>query len=155
MITSSFSGDIINASLRQFGASSIKEIRNGILYIAKFELSDDLRVIYVFNITKKDRYYLQRVEPYPMSHGDFDNAGEVIAFIKRDIEKFRNAQKSHNFPKFLDTSNAMVMFTHAIELLFLERNVPEEDLDSIYQLLQDGFAKIKEIHDKAPKVNKE
>ena len=38
MLTSSFSGDIINVALRQLGASSIKEIRNGILYIAKFEL---------------------------------------------------------------------------------------------------------------------
>ena len=74
MITSSFSGDIINASLRQLGASSIKEIRNGILYIAKFELSEDLCVTYVFDVTKRDRYFLQRVTPYPISHGDFTSA---------------------------------------------------------------------------------
>ena len=61
MLTSSFSGDIINVALRQLGASSIKEIRNGILYIAKFELSNDLCVTYVFNVTKRDKYYLQRV----------------------------------------------------------------------------------------------
>ncbi len=109
MITSSFSGDIINASLRQLGASSIKEIRNGILYIAKFELSEDLCVTYVFDVTKRDRYFLQRVTPYPISHGDFTSAQEVVEFIRKDIRKFRNAQNSHNFPKFLDTTNAMVL----------------------------------------------
>ena len=152
MITSSFSGDIINASLRQLGASSIKESRNGILYIAKFELSEDLCVTYVFDVTKRDRYFLQRVTPYPISHGDFTSAQEVVEFIRKDIRKFRNAQNSHNFPKFLDTTNAMVLFSHAVELLFLERNVTPEDLDSIYQTIQSGLHKIKDIHDRAPKI---
>ena len=31
MITSSFSGDLINVALRQMGATSNKEVRNGIL----------------------------------------------------------------------------------------------------------------------------
>mgnify|MGYP000095111221 CR=1 FL=1 len=60
MITSSFSGDIINVSLRQIGATSIKEVRNGIMYIAKFQLDDEVCVTYVFNVTKRDKYYLQR-----------------------------------------------------------------------------------------------
>ena len=94
MLTSSFSGDVINVALRQMGATSIKEVRNGILYIAKFELSDDLRVTYVFDVTKRNKYFLQRVEPYPMSHGDFDGADEVIDFIRRDISKFQSAKNS-------------------------------------------------------------
>ena len=53
MLTSSFSGDVINVALRQMGATSIKEVRNGILYIAKFELSNDLCVTYVFDVTKR------------------------------------------------------------------------------------------------------
>ena len=121
MLTSSFSGDIINVALRQLGASSIKEIRNGILYIAKFELSNDLCVTYVFNVTKRDKYYLQRVSPYPISHGDFDGPDQVVDFIRKDIRKFRNAHNSHNFPKFLETTDAMVRLSHAVELLFLQR----------------------------------
>lgn len=131
MLTSSFSGDIINVALRQLGASSIKEIRNGILYIAKFELSNDLCVTYVFNVTKRDKYYLQRVSPYPISHGDFDGPDQVVDFIRKDIRKFRNAHNSHNFPKFLETTDAMVRLSHAVELLFLERNISAEDLDSL------------------------
>lgn len=154
MITSSFSGDIINVALRQMGAASIKEVRNGILYIAKFELAEDLCVTYVFNVTKRDKYYLQRVEPYPISYGDFDGAGEVVEFIGRDIRKFRNAMQSHNFPKFLDTTNEMVRLSHAIELLFLERNVSAEDMEGLQQALEAGIDKIKEIRAHSPKVNK-
>lgn len=98
MLTSSFSGDIINVALRQIGATSIKEVRNGIMYIAKFQLDDEVCVTYVFNVTKRDKYYLQRVEPYPISYGDFEGEGEVVEFITRDIRKFRNAMQSHNFP---------------------------------------------------------
>ena len=152
MLTSSFSGDIINVALRQMGASSIKEIRNGILYIAKFELSDDLCVTYVFNVTKRDKYFLQRVAPYPTSHGDFDGAQEVVDFIRKDIQKFRNAHNSHNFPKFLDTTDAMVRLSHAVELLFLERNVSEEDLDGLSQSLEAAINAIKEIREHSPKI---
>ena len=154
MITSSFSGDIINVALRQLGASSIKEIRNGILYIAKFELSDDLCVTYVFNVTKRDKYYLQRVAPYPISHGDFDGAQQVVDFIRKDIKKFQNAMNSHNFPKFLDTANEMVLLSHAVELLFLERNVSTEDLDALRSCLVAGIDKIREIREHSPKVEK-
>lgn len=152
MLTSSFSGDIINVALRQMDASSIKEIRNGILYIAKFELSDDLCVTYVFNVTKRDKYFLQRVAPYPISHGDFDGAQEVVDFIRKDIQKFRNAHNSHNFPKFLDTTDAMVRLSHAVELLFLERNVSEEGLDGLSQSLEAAINAIKEIREHSPKI---
>ncbi len=154
MLTSSFSGDIINVALRQLGASSIKEIRNGILYIAKFELSNDLCVTYVFNVTKRDKYYLQRVSPYPISHGDFDGADQVVDFIRQDIRKFRNAHNSHNFPKFLETTDAMVRLSHAVELLFLERNISAEDLDSLAARLDAAVDTIKEIREHSPKIDK-
>ncbi len=152
MITSSFSGDIINASLRQMGATSIKEVRNGILYIAKFELADDLCITYVFDVTKRNRYFLQRVAPYPMSYGDFDNERSLVEFIRHDIQRFRNAYRSHNFAKFLDTANSMIQFSHAVELLFLERNVPAEDLDHLYDTIQQGLDQVRELHERAPRV---
>lgn len=154
MITSNFYGDLINARLRQLGASTIKEIRNGILYIAKFELSNDLCVTYVFNVTKRDKYYLQRVSPYPISHGDFDGPDQVVDFIRKDIRKFRNAHNSHNFPKFLETTDAMVRLSHAVELLFLERNISAEDLDSLAARLDAAVDTIKEIREHSPKIDK-
>ena len=135
MFTTTFSGELINVALRQLGATRIVETRNGIMYKVEFKLSDDLTVTYVFDVTKHDKYYIQRIAPYPISHGDFASADEVIEFVRRDITKFRNAMQSHNFPKFLETAHAMVRFTHAVELMFLERNIPEEDIPKIFMPL--------------------
>ena len=153
MITSSFSGDIINVSLRQIGATSIKEVRNGIMYIAKFQLDDEVCVTYVFNVTKRDKYYLQRVEPYPISYGDFEGEGEVVEFITRDIRKFRNAMQSHNFDKFMEVRQSLAQLSHAVELMFLERNVPEDALDYLNECMLNGLKKMREIHDNAPRID--
>ena len=78
MFTTTFSGELINVALRQLGATRIVETRNGIMYKVEFKLSDDLTVTYVFDVTKHDKYYIQRIAPYPISHGDFASADEVI-----------------------------------------------------------------------------
>ena len=143
MITSSFYGDIINVSLRQMGATSIKEIRNGILYIAKFELSDTLTIRYVFNVTKRDKFFLQRVTPFPLSHGEFEDAREVVEFIRKDIAKFRNAMQSHNFDKFMEVRQSLAQLSHAVELMFLERNVPEDALDYLNECMLNGLKKMR------------
>ena len=54
-------GDFININLRQLGATSIKEY-NSIMHIAEFDLGDGLIVSYVFNITRHNKYFLQRVQ---------------------------------------------------------------------------------------------
>ena len=133
MFTTTFSGELINVALRQLGATHISETRNGIMYKVEFKLSDELTVTY----------------------GDFASAEEVVEFVRRDITKFRNAMKSHNFPKFLDTANSMVMFTHAIELLFLERNIPESDMDTLRQSIESSLDKVREIYARTPKIEKE
>jgi len=111
-------------------------------------------VTYVFDVTKHDKYYIQRIAPYPISHGDFANADEVIEFVRRDITKFRNAMQSHNFPKFLETAHAMVRFTHAVELMFLERNIPEEDMDAVRRSIENSLDQVREIYGRTPKIDK-
>ena len=54
-------GDYININLRQLGATSIKEF-NSIMHIAEFDLGDGLIVSYVFNITRHNKYFLQRMQ---------------------------------------------------------------------------------------------
>ena len=123
-------------------------------YKVEFKLSDDLTVTYVFDVTKHDKYYIQRIAPYPISHGDFASADEVIEFVRRDITKFRNAMQSHNFPKFIETAHAMVRFTHAVELMFLERNIPEEDMDAVRQSIENSLDQVREIYGRTPKIDK-
>ena len=154
MFTTTFSGELINVALRQLGATRIVQTRNGIMYKVEFKLSDDLTVTYVFDVTKHDKYYIQRIAPYPISHGDFASADEVIEFVRRDITKFRNAMQSHNFPKFLETAHAMVRFTHAVELMFLERNIPEEDMEAVRRSIDDGLDQVREIYGRTPKIDK-
>ena len=73
-------GDYININLRQLGATSIKEF-NSIMHIAEFDLGDGLIVSYVFNITRHNKYFLQRMQPYAMVHGKFASDQEIIDFI--------------------------------------------------------------------------
>ena len=75
-------GDYININLRQLGATSIKEF-NSIMHIAEFDLGDGLIVSYVFNITRHNKYFLQRMQPYAMVHGKFASDQEIIDFIDR------------------------------------------------------------------------
>ena len=78
----------------------------------------------------------------------------MIEFVRRDITKFRNAMQSHNFPKFLETAHAMVRFTHAVELMFLERNIPEEDMDAVRRSIENSLDQVREIYGRTPKIEK-
>lgn len=136
MITSSFLGDIVSAELRQLGAKRIEEVRNGIFYIARFELDEHTKLVYVFNITKKERYFLQRMEPYPMSFGYFSSVNDIVTFIKRDLAQFKNAHRSHNFEKFLRAAKEFKQSAAELERLFLEHNVSAEEMDGLVEEMQ-------------------
>ena len=98
--------DFININLRQLGATSIKEY-NSIMHIAEFDLGDGLIVSYVFNITRHNKYFLQRVQPYAMIHGKFASDREILEFIQSDLKRFVNAKNSKNFDTFLIISHIM------------------------------------------------
>ena len=84
MNVNTISGEIISTSLRQMGADSVKEI-HGIMYIVNFVLNCGNEVSYVFNITKGNKYFLQRMRPYAIPYGKFADGDEIIEFIKNDI----------------------------------------------------------------------
>lgn len=153
MFTTSFTGDIIANALRQLGASEIREVRNGILYIIKFEFSKDLQVVYVLDVTKKDKYFLQRVSPYPMSQGRFSSSVEVVKFIECDIKKFENATHSNNFSQFIEIADNLTRVSHAVELLFLERNISKEDMNRMSERLNECLIELREIRENSPKID--
>lgn len=151
MVTSNFLGDIVSTGLKQLGAS-VEEIRNGILYIAKLKLAGGIRLTYVFNITKQERYFLQRVEPYPMSCGFFDAPEDIVRFIQGDLKKFRNAERSHNFTHFIEAAQAVQASSQAFEQLFLERNVSKQAMDDIAQAAAALQKTIQEARETCPKL---
>lgn len=141
----SITGDIIGVYLRQLGATKIQEF-NSRMHIVEFDLGDGWEVSYVFNITKNDKYFLQRMRPYAIAHGKFSNAKEIIEFIRTDIAKFKNAKKSHNFSKFLEDTAKGNELVQEMEHLFLNHNVDPETLDLIQEHLQQIIQLIRKQH---------
>ena len=99
MNQNSVSGDIVDLKLRQMGATNISRLRSN-MYIVKFQLENGIVVSYVFNITKHDKYFLQRMQPYAMVQGKYADTQEITQFIAEDLRHFRNAEKSHNLRNF-------------------------------------------------------
>ncbi|MEA4987620.1 MAG: hypothetical protein VB095_06135 [Anaerovorax sp.] len=120
-------GDLIEVSLRQLGATKVKEICS-VMYFVEFELTDTLTISYIYNITHKEKYYLQRVKPYPIPQGKFADEREIVDYITKDVNKFRNATRSSNFQTFLGVTEKVCTITDRMEELFLNHNVHGDDL---------------------------
>ena len=131
--TYSTKGDSIEILLRQIGASQITKVK-GYLYFIKFKI-DDLDINYTYNINHKNQYFLQRIEPYPLPKGVFDNEIEIVSFIHKDLEKFKKAKKIENFNKFLELNNQISNLTNKIENLFLNCNICNLCVDDLEKSL--------------------
>ncbi len=127
-------GDMLLVPLKQLGATDIIDI-NSRLYYIKFKLKKNITVSYVYNINAKSKYFLQRISPYPLPKGLFTNQEEIIDIIKRDIRKFKTACNSSNFELFLGITNTLGYVSSDIESLFLNYNIPKEQLDQFYHQL--------------------
>ena len=147
-------GDYININLRQLGATSIKEF-NSVMHIVEFDLGEGLIVSYVFNITRHNKYFLQRIQPYAMIHGKFASDQEIIDFITEDLSRFRNAKNSHNFDTFLLISHLGHHVTENIEKLFLNYNVDSQQLENIQDELEDSLRHILDLLEDSQKIELE
>lgn len=144
-------GDSIELLLRQIGATEVKVVR-GLLYFIKFRLNDTLEISYTYNINAKNQYFLQRIKPYPLSHGVFDDEYEIVSFIKKDLYKFNNAMNSSNFDSFLDVAKKFNSITGNIEKLFLNYDVDKRHLQGLDKELSDIVDEIEEIKKDARKI---
>ena len=134
-------GDTIEILLRQMGASDVTKIR-GLLYFMTFKLSDDVEISYSYNINTQDKYFLQRIKPYPIPQGVFSDEYEIVSFIKKDLQKFRTAINSSNFNLFIDVAKKVNNITYMAEYLFLNYNVNVNELLAINKELDDILKEI-------------
>lgn len=146
MNKTSVQGDTIEARLRYLGDAEIQKV-TGTMYFVTFKFEDDVEVSYVYNINAKNKYFLQRIKPYPLPEGVFSNQDQVVEFIKRDFKKFKNAKNSSNFPLFLELTNMMNAVSHDMESFFLNYNM---DKAYITQLVDD-LKKMKQTMDESKK----
>lgn len=139
MDTSSIEGSMIEVLLRQEGAAKITKI-HGFQYHIIFEVTPDFNVSYVYNVNPNNEFFLQRVGPYPIRHGLFENEHQLVDFIKEDIAKFRNAANSSNFQQFIAINRKMEELKEKAETLFLNYNIDKDELHD----LDDSITKIRE-----------
>ncbi len=108
--------------LRQLGAS-VKVVPSQMIYVA-FKFNDNIEVEYVYNINKNNKYFLERIKPYPIPIKEFDTADDIVAIIAIDIEQFKSAVKSHKIRDFININKDLHKSMMAFEDLFLYYNVP-------------------------------
>ena len=140
--TYSSKGDSIEILLRQIGATKISRVR-GFLYFIKFKI-DDLDITYTYNINHKNQYFLQRIEPYPLGKGIFDNEIEIVSFIQKDLNKFKKAKNLDNFNNFLNLNSTITSLTTDVENLFLNYDISDIDIKQLEEALNVFLDKIQE-----------
>ncbi|EOD00395.1 hypothetical protein [Caldisalinibacter kiritimatiensis] len=128
--------------LEQMGAKV--EVINSLMCYVTFDL-EGTEISYVYNLNKKNNYFLERVEPYPQPAGTFKSIEDVIETIKIDIEQFKNAKRCKVFDLFIETNKAMTNVSRNFEDLYLYYNVPHEYTEQIKSKINE----IKELIDEA------
>lgn len=144
MNINSIEGDLIEVSLRQLGATKVKTLKSN-MYFVDFDLGDGMLVSYVFNITSHDKFFLQRTRPYAIVHGKFADEREIVEFITKDIDQFRNAARSSNFKFFILQADRINHLNELIENLFLHHNVDRKLLENLSDRIDDIVSEINDI----------
>lgn len=128
--------------LIQMGAK-VEQISSKMCYV-KF-LIEGMPIEYVYNLNKKNKYFLERIKPYPLPVKSYEKVSDVIEVIEVDIKQFKNAVKSKNIENFTKINNELVETVKKFEDLFLYYNVPGDEVELI-------MSKIREIKDEIQKT---
>jgi hypothetical protein len=124
--------DNIDLLLTQMGAK-VKSI-HGLVCFVSFNINDT-EISYVYNVNAKDKYYLQKVLPYPVGAGVFSKPSEIVNYIKKDIGYYKTASNSTIFKDFVDTNLELHKTIHKMEDTFLNYNVPHEKMEEIMVMI--------------------
>jgi hypothetical protein len=119
--------------LQQLGAK-VNVINSTLCYV-NFDISGFV-VQYVYNVNHKGNYFLERTRPYPLAIQEFDSEKDVVALIKMDVDKFKNALKCHHIDKFITIARQINSTFISFEDAFLNYNIPAEKIDKIYKKIQ-------------------
>lgn len=149
MLQDTFTDNMVNGLLKQRGATSIKT-KPAYINIAKFELSDSVTVVYLYELKENEAIYLQRLEPYPMTMGQIDDENQLVAVIEEDIKKFKDALTSKNFNKFIEIAGTFAEVNKGMEKCLLSpKTVETADLKVIEADLESIGADIKKMAENA------
>ncbi len=128
--------------LIQMGAK-VEQVNSKMCYV-KF-LINGIPIEYVYNLNKKNKYFLERIKPYPLPVKSYDKVSDVVEVIEVDIKQFKNAVKSKNIEGFAKINQELINTIKKFEDLFLYYNVPSIEVELI-------MGKIREIQDEIIKT---
>ncbi len=140
----------INAmKLRQMGGDVT--VINSKMCFVKFDVGG-LKVSYAYNINKKGKYFLERIQPYPLPVKEFEREEALVDIIEVDLEQFKNAAKSHNIDAFIEIIRKLHSLLNKFEDLFLYYNVPEEENNIISAKLDEVEGEIEKTKQVAERL---
>ncbi len=135
--------------LRQMGADV--EVINSKLCYVNFKINN-IEVAYVYNINKKDEYFLERIKPYPLPLKAFANEESVVETIAIDIDQFKNLAASNNLTDLIEFLKQMKLAINKFEDLILYYNVSKEDINEFQSILTSLNKKIDHSKDQSERL---
>ncbi|MCH4886162.1 hypothetical protein EZV73_01215 [Acidaminobacter sp. JC074] len=135
--------------LRQMGADV--EVVNSKLCYVKFNING-IDLSYVYNINKKNEYFLERIKPYPLPLKAYKCEEDVVDIIAIDIEQFKNVCSSKNVDDFIDFLKQMKLAVNKFEDLILYYNVSREDISEFQDILSNLNKKIDQSKEESERL---
>ena len=138
--------------LQQLGAK-VNVINSTLCYV-NFDVSGFV-LQYVYNVNHRGNYFLERTKPYPIALQEFDSEKDVVRLIRKDVEKFKNALKSHHIDLFITLARHINKTFSNFENTFLDYNLPAAFVEDILKRIQDIDSELNAIKETAPKLFEE
>jgi hypothetical protein len=135
--------------LQQMGAK-VNVVNSKLCYV-KFDVGG-FTVSYAYNVNAKDKYFLERIKPYPLPLRVCENEEDIIDIIRIDLEQFKNAIRSHNINDFIDISRHLSMQLKKFEDLFLYYNIPADEIKTLIGHLENIDEDIERIKSKSERL---
>lgn len=135
--------------LIQMGAK-VELINSKMCYI-KF-LIEGIPVEYVYNLNKKNKYFLERIKPYPLAIRSYEKVEDIVNVIEVDVKQFKNVVKSKNVQSFVNITNEFIGIIKRFEDLILYYNVPAEKVGIIMGKINEINQEISETKETANRV---
>lgn len=135
--------------LIQMGAK-VEQINSKMCYI-KF-LIEGIPVEYVYNLNKKNKYFLERIKPYPLAIRSYEKVEDIVNVIEVDVRQFRNVAKSKNVQNFVNVTKEFIGIIKRFEDLILYYNVPADRVGTIMSKIGEINQEITEIKETANRV---
>ncbi len=135
--------------LRQMGGK-VTQVDSKLCYVS-FEI-EHITVEYVYNINHHNKFFIERIKPYPEPLDTFTSEDELIQQIEWDLEQFKNASHSKNIDEFIEINQKLNQTIGLFEDLYLYYNVPKSQADIILNKINEIDVLIYQISDTAEKI---